>query len=199
MQVACHDTKEEKASCFVRKVVRTYTAWHLTSIMRHSRALGEHNIRRKEGFPFMQVCLPWAPLRKKKKNSRLGKVKRRSLPPVPSTPWITENKGVHYYGTAQVSKRCVPRIRCKLFSRLDFCLVGSLRLRYRRGKKRCFMGAINFPVKALTKVSSRWKSVPFAYTRSAWSCSVCLLVKQLENLKIGQISRILEQYFKSYQ
>lgn len=71
-------------------------------------------------------------------------MKRRSLPPVPSTPWITENKGVHYYGKAQVSKRCVQRIRCKLFSRLDFCLVGSLRLRCRRGKKTMLYGSYKF-------------------------------------------------------
>lgn len=131
MQVACRDTK--KTSSFVRKVVRTYTAWHLTSIMRHSRALAEHNMRRKAFLLCKSVSLE---RRSGKKKGRLGKVKRRSLPPVPErTPWVTENKGVHYYGKAQVSKRCVQRIRCKLFSPLDFCSVGSLRLRCRRGEK----------------------------------------------------------------
>lgn len=146
MQVACHDTKKEKASCFVRNVVRTYTAWHLTSIMRHSRALGEHNMRRKERLSFYASLSPLSAAWEK--NSRLGKVKRRSLPPVPSTPWITENKGVHYYGKAQVSKRCVQRIRCKLFSRLDFCLVGSLRLRCRCGKKTMLYGSYKFSCKS---------------------------------------------------
>lgn len=103
MQVACHDTKKEKASYFVRKVVRTYTAWHLTSIMRHSRALGEHNMHRKAVLLCKSVSLEHRPWKKKSRESE----KTSSLPPVPSTPWVTENKGVHYYGKAQVSKRCV--------------------------------------------------------------------------------------------
>lgn len=62
--------------CFVVKAVRTYTAWHLTFIMRQSCTLGEYNARGKAFLLCKSVSL------ERYTESYLERVKRR-LPPVP--------------------------------------------------------------------------------------------------------------------